>query len=895
MPDWERYVRSRLRLPRLSEADASQVVSELAAMLGECEAEALAEGATAEAARRRAEAQVPDWHGLGREVQASRPVGLAGRRVRNWGGDVRAAMRRLRQRPLASGIAIATLALGIGAGTAIFTVVDTVLLTPLPYPSPDRLVRLWSTNPVSLETTGVSSGDVVKWRRRNQALEGIAGWYVMGRTLRGEGGSEVLNVAQVSRDFFPVLGTRALLGRTFTSEETARARFNTAAAPVGPDPVVVISHATWQRRFGADPGIVGRTVSLERLDWQVVGVMPASFAMPNAAVEMWIPWSFQDKRPHDQRYLGAVGRLERGVTLSEAEAQMGAIARALGAELPGSNKGWGVRLVPLREEIVAPTRTLLWLVLGAVGCVLLVACLNIANLQLVSLEERRREIAVRTALGASVADLVRHVMLENSAMALIGGVVAFPLAWFGIEALGSLGPAGLPRIAELAPDARVLAVAFGLTTFAGLTIGLIPAWVATSADLTAALQSGGRSAGSSPLWRRFRSSLVTLEIALAVVLLAAAALLVRSFDGLRAVDPGFSAEHTLVFPITLDNNAYDSGAKSREYYRRLIEKLEDLPLVVSAGGATVLPMSPIGPDFDRPIWADGELPPEGGARRADVRMATPGYFETLGMTLSKGRGFSNEVDTPTSPKVVIVNESLARRIWPDENPVGERLVIDYSTSGTYPYEVVGVVRDVRYYGLRTGARAELYLPHAQRSYLIMNVAVRTVGEPERSIAGVRNALLEVDPYQPAHSITPLSRLVSKSVSRERFAMQLIGGFAAVTLVLALLGVFGVVAHEVGHRVQEIGVRTALGASPSRVVRLIVSSGMRLAILGIAMGTLLGLGTTRILSGLLYEVSPVDPVTFASVAAAVGFAALLASVFPARRAARIDPAVALRLE
>ncbi len=870
MSDWERYVRSRLPLPRLSEADASQVVSELTAMLSECEAEALAEGATAEAARLRAEAQVPDWHRLAREIQAAEPVGAATRRLRSWAGDVRAALRRLKQRPLASGIAIATLALGIGAGTAIFTVVDTILLTPLPYPNPERLVRLWSTNPVSLEATGVSSGDVVEWRRRNEVLEGIAGWYAMGRTLRGEGGSEVVNVAQVSRDFFPLLGTRALLGRTFTGDETARASFNTAAAPVGPDPVVIISHATWQRRFGADPEIVGKTVSLERLAWQVVGVMPESFAMPSAAVEMWIPWSFQGERPHDQRYLGAIGRLERGVTPSEAEAQLS--AGALGAELPESNEGWGVRVVPLREEIVAPARTLLWIVLAAVGCVLLVACLNIANLQLVSLEERRREIAVRRALGASIADLVRHVMLENSAMALVGGVISIPLAWFGIEMLTSLGPEGLPRVAELAPDARVLAVAFGLTTLAGLTIGLIPAWVATSADLTAALQSGGRSAGSSPLWRRFRSSLVTLEIALAVVLLASAALLVRSFDELLAVDPGFSAENTLVLPITLDNNAYDSGARSREYYRTLIERLEDLPDVVSAGGATVLPMSPIGPDFDRPIWADGELPPEGGAQRADIRMATPGYFETLGMTLSKGRGFSNELDTPEAPKVVIVNESLARRIWPGEDPVGERLVIDYSTAGTYPYEVVGVVRDVRYYGLRAGARAELYLPHAQRSYLIMNVAVRTVGARERSIAGVRDALLEVDPYQPAHSITPLSRLVSKSVSRERFAMQLIGGFAAVTLVLALLGVFGVVAHEVGRRTQEVGVRTALGAAPSH-----------------------GFGTTRLLSGLLYEVSPVDPATFASVGAAVGVAALLASLVPARRASRIDPSVALRLE
>lgn len=915
MREWDVWVRDRLDPLLHDSATVSRVAEDLAEMLRASEAEAVDSGETAEDAVLLAEAQIPDWDALATEIAQtqrtttssprSRIVPRTARRFRlfsGFGQELSSSLRSLLNVPAFSLVAILTLAFGVGANTAIFSVIDTVLLKPLPYPEPDRLVRVWERHPEeALERVGVSTGDVVELRRRNEVLEGIGAWYAMGRTLiatEGSAQAQAVQVAQVSADFFSVMGRRPLLGRTFTAEETARAKFNSAASHVGTDPVVVLTHGAWLRRFGGDPSILGRTISLERQSWRVVGVMPPDFSFPGPEIEMWIPWSFQGTKPHDQRYLHAVARLKPGVSVEAAESSLNLIAAALGEELPETNAGWRVRLVPLHADMVGRSRTALVIVFGAVALVLMIACVNIASLQLVRMAERHKEIVLRVALGASRTRLARQCLTESLLLAFVSGALAIPLAYGGLDLIVAFVPEGIPRLNEVVVDARVLSFAGFVTLGAGVFFGLVPAFAGSKAELAATLrESAGRSASGSPRWQWLRRALVSSEIAMAVVLLACAGLLVRSFGHLISVDPGFDPERVVVLPITLDNHEYDSGEKSRAYYRTLMEKLLSLPGVVSVGGVTALPMSPIGPDFDRPIWAEGETPPAGGASRADVRMATPGYFETLGIPVLRGRGITED-DRPDSPRVVVINESLARQAFPGVDPVGpvgRRLVIDYSTAGTYPYEVVGVVNDLKFYGLRTSARPELYLPHAQRSYLIMNIAVRTDGGSDLIASELRKTVLDVDPLQPAHGAIPLADLVAGSVARDRFAMLLLGAFAVLALALALLGIFGVLSYHVGQRTHEVGIRAALGASRGALVAMMLVHGVRLTLVGLAWGLVLSLLSTRLLSSLLFGVSAIDPMTFTCVALLLAAGALAACYLPARRAARVDPVIALRHE
>ncbi|MEE9226973.1 MAG: ABC transporter permease, partial [Acidobacteriota bacterium] len=670
--------------------------------------------------------------------------------------DLRIGARHLWKNPGFTAGAILTLAIGIGANVTLFSLVRGVLLRPLPYEEPHRLVRVWDTNEEQGRfREGPSSGNVVDWRRGNRVFDGIAAWYVMGRTLRAGDAAVVIHTAQVSADFFPVLRVRPLLGHTFTQEETARAVFSSANAHVGTDPVVVLSHRIWNQRFGADPGIIGQSISLERQNWKVIGILPTDFAFPDPGVEVWIPWSFQGERPRDQHYLSAIARLKPGVTRDRAEAEMNSVAARLAQEYPETNRGWGVRLEPLREEVVSASRPVLLLLLGSVGFVLLIGCANLASLQLARALERRREIAVRLALGATRWRLIRQFLIENLILAGTGGLLGTLIALWGVDLLKTIRPGAIPRLQDVAVDSWVLLFTLGITLATGLLFGSVPAMTASRANLSRDLKDNGqRGSTAGPRRQRLRGLLVVSEIAIAMILLVGAGLLVRSFQRLQQIDPGFRPENVLVLPIFLDQNAYDSGGKTRNYYRRLIEKLLTIPGVVDVGGATVLPGSPLGPDFDRPVWKEGDSPLPGEQSRADVRMVTTEYFRTLGIPVVRGRPFSGR-DGPRDQRVVVINESLARRTWPGEDPIGRRLVIDYSTSGTYPYEVIGVVADLRFYGLRSQPRPEVYLPHAQRSYLIMNIAVRTDGDPARQVAGLRRAVLEIDPDQPAHSILPL--------------------------------------------------------------------------------------------------------------------------------------------
>lgn len=804
--------------------------------------------------------------------------------------DAAYAWRTLRHRPAFATACVLTIALGVGGSTALFAVVDAVVLRPLPLPDPDRLVRIYDTNPAAgVARTGVTSGNLADWRRRARSLRGLSGHYTMGRTLTLGADSEVVLTAQVTEDFFAVMGVPAAVGRTFTAEETAASRFNSAAAPIGADPVMVIGHALWRRRFGADPGVVGRTVTLERRLFRILGVMPASFAMPEPDVQVYLPWGFTGTEPRDQHYLYGVARLGAGVSLAQARDELNGIAAALAAEHPATNAGWSVQLVPLREDMVGDAGRTLVVLLGAVGLLLLVACANVALLSLARGLERGHEASIRLALGATRRRLLRQFLMESLLVCGAGGLLGALLAFGGLALLARTD-AGLPRFHEVAIDWRALAFACGATAAATLLSGLPAAWRRARGEPAADLAgTPARVASGGNRWS-LRDGLVVAEVAMAVVLVAGASLLLRSYRRLQAVDPGFDPRGVLVAPIFLDMQGYGQGGKSRTYYAQLVERLEALPGVVSAGAATALPASPLGPDFDRPVWPEG-TPEDERLGRAWVRMITPRYFETLGMRIVEGRAFDGR-DGPEGARAVIVSRGLARSLWPDGSAVGQRLTIDYSTAGSYPHDVVGIVNDVRFGGPRQQPRLELYLAHAQRPYLVMNMAVRTDGDPRYLAPAVRAVLHDLDPTMPPHGLNALTDLLSATYARDRQAMRVLSAFAAVAALLSLLGIHGILTHRVRERAREIGIRMAVGADHARVLRWMGAYALRLVLAGIGLGGALAAASARLVSGLLFEMGVLDPAPLLAVAG-LALVALLVSLHPAWRATRVDAAEVLR--
>ena len=862
-------------------------VEELGAHVEMAVAEKVRAGMDEEAARR--EARLDLGHPL--EVREQLIENRAGSFLEGWGQDAGYASRLLRKRPMFSGLSILTIAVGVGASTALFAVVDAVLLRPLPFPDPAALVRIFDTNAqAGVERTGITTGNLADWRRSARLFRGIAGYYCMGRTVSGEGESEVALTAQVSEDFFDVLGRRPQLGRTFTKEEVARGQFNSAAAPTGADPVVILGHGLWQRRFGGDPHIVGRALTLERRSFRVVGVMPAGFDMPEPEIQMWIPWDVSGEQPRDQHYLGGVARVAVTATHAQAAADLNAVAERLAREHPQTNEGWGVRLVPLQEALVGDSGRTLWVLLAAVGLLLVVACANVAVLSLARGLERAQEASVRLALGATRGRLLRQFLTESLLVAGAGGLLGTALAVGGIALLRS-AEASLPRVHEVALDPRALAFALFATTTAALIAGLPYAWRRARVEPQADLALGHSRSTEGRGRHRVRDGLVVAEMALAVVLLAGASLLVRSYERLRAQDPGFDPKGVLVAPIFLDMEGYGNGDKSRAYYARLMERLQALPGVLCAGGATALPTSPLGPDFERPVWPEETPSEERSRRQAWVRMITPRYFETLGMRIVSGRAFE-EGDGPRAPRSVILSEGLARQLWPRGNAVGRRLMVDYSTAGTYPYDVLGVVSDVRFGGPRSEPRQEIYIPHAQRPYLVMNVAVKSTQEPWRLAPAVRAVLRDLDPQKPAQGLHPLEELLGATYARDREAMIVLTVFAAAATLLALFGVHGVLVHLVRERTREIGIRMAIGAGRRQVLAFVAGHGLRLTARGLALGLVLAAASARTLESILFGVSPADPRS-ALLAAAFLLASLVVSLHPAWRATRIDAAEVLR--
>ena len=801
------------------------------------------------------------------------------------------AARVLRRSPGLTALSIATMGVGIGVSAILFALVNGIVLSPLRYPAPDRLVRIFDSNQTAgVDRSGVALGNIDDWRRGASSFAGIAGYYTMGRTVSVDGNADALLTAQVTDDFFAVVGVSPALGRTFTSEEVTRATYSNLA-PTGADPVVILSHAMWRDRFGSASDVVGKSLLLDRKPFTIVGVMPPGLELPEPGVRLWIPWNLAGDSPRDQHFLGGLARLNRDVSIAQAEDQLNSVARDLGARYPDSNRGWGVRLSPLDVETVGDTATVLWVLLAAVGLVLLVACANVALLSLMRGLDRADETTVRLALGASTRRLLREFLMESVLLAGGGGLLGLALATAGLRLLPSL-TTDLPRLDEVSLDNRALLFMAAITILTAVFSGLPQAWRRTRASAIPA--SGGLALRTTASAQRhaLRDGIVIAQVALAVVLLAGSTLLVRSYLHLRATDPGFDPRGVLVAPVFLDRQAYNKQDKIRAYYRTLFERLAAIPRVTAVGGATTVPTSPLGPDFERPVWPEGIAADRAQPTPASVRIVTPGYFPAMTLRIADGRAFDDR-DQPTSPRVIMVSETLARRLWPGQRAVGRQLVVDYSTAGTYPYEVVGVVGDMRFRGPRSEPLAEIYVPHAHAPYLILNVVIRANGDPRAMIPAVRQALKEVDPQKPAHGLNALEDLMGATYARDRQTMVTLLVFASAAIFLAVLSVYGVLSQRVRERSREIAIRMALGADRSSLVTWVASAGVRLVSVGIVAGFAIAWMLTGTIDRLLVGVRPTDPLAAFTVATVLIVVGLIATLIPSWRATRIDPVAVLR--
>ena len=810
--------------------------------------------------------------------------------------DVAQALRALVRNPgVTVGISL-LLGLGVAATTTLFAFVDAALLRPLPYDAPDRLVMMWESN-INLDRVreGPSPGNVVDWVDRNDAFDAITASMTVSATLRGRDGGTPISGVHVTRGFFDVYRRQPRLGRTFQPDEFEGAVSITSRQATSGEPVIILSYRLWQK-LGADPQVVDRTVHVEGRDWRVIGVMPEDFAVPDAAAAFWAPWDmrvsyrprFPNGPPRDSRFLRVVGRMKAGMSIDGAEARMQALARGLEAEHPDTNAGWSIRLSPLAEEMARTSRLELLLVFAAMLCLLLLVSANVASLAIARGVARAREFAIRLALGARGSRVRRQLIAESllSAIATMG-IAVFLTAWC-VDAAVSIAPAGIPRIHEVAMNARVVSFAAVLALLVTAVGNAIPTFRASRTPIAGALKDGAAISGRTS--GRLRAGLVVAEIAAAVMLLVGAGLLARTFAELRRVDLGFDTSNLLVLRITPDAARYRTAAQTTDYYRRVLDSLREVPAIQSVAAVTALPMSTLGADFTRPYWPEHARPEE--KQEASIRMATAGYFGTLGLSVLAGREFTDR-DAADAPRVVIINQRLARHAWGTENPVGRHLILDYQ-KGAYPYEVVGVVRDARYDGPRSEPTPEIFIPHAQNPYLVMNVIARTKLDPFAVAQTAHAYAHRVDPDQPVHSMTTMDQLFGDAVQQDRFAMLLITLFAVAGLITAAGGVYALLAYTVVQRRREIALRMALGASPRRVARSIVMESLVLAVAGGTIGIVGAAASSRFARTLLFGVAPQDPITLATAVVVLLVVVVAASWLPARRAALTDPAHAMRI-
>jgi putative ABC transport system permease protein len=769
-----------------------------------------------------------------------------------------------------------TTALGIGATSSVFSVANAVLLRPLPYAQADRLVAVSQGLPASnMGDAPTSPANFLDWQRRSHVFAGLAAYARTPFNLTGSEQPERVMGARVSRNLFALLGIRPVLGPGITVESRD-------------DLTVVLGSGLWQRRFGSDRKVLGRTLTMDGKSYLIVGVMPPEMQLVPGA-ELYVPlvFSANELLQRGAIFLDAVARLKPGVTLQLAQEEMSAVARTLEQDYPDPNTGWTVRVVSLYERTLGSVRTPLLVLLGAVGLVLMVSCANVANLLLARAGERRREIAIRAALGASRAHLLRHSLAEGLVLGGLGGAIGLLLTQWGIRLLIGLKPAGVPRIETVSIDWRVLLFTVAVSLLTGLVFGVVPAMQGASAGLVGTLKSGGVQTSAVRTQSRLRSGLVVAEVALALVLLIGAGLLIGSFQRLRAVDPGFDPQQALTCQLVLAESAYPGIPPKVLFFQQLLERLRALPGVQAAGAVTTLPLS--GAVVKEIMAIPGRhLTPEQEAVNLDV--ATPDYFRAMGIRLLKGR-FFNTQDRAGSEPVAILDEAMARVYWPGEEAVGQKLVLPSLLPQSM--RVVGVVASVRHEGLDRQPQPRLYIPLAAYAEKRMDVVVRTSLRPAALTAAVRGAVAAENRNQPVSNLRPLSDIMAASISQQRFNTWQMEVFAALALVLALVGIYGVLAYVVTQRTREIGIRMALGGSKSEVMKLILAKGMTLAGSGLALGLLLALGLTRLLENLLYGLRATDPFTFIFFSLVLGLMALVACYLPARRATSVDPMIALR--
>jgi len=845
----------------------------------------IARGMNAEEARL---AALRSFGGVERVKEESRDV-RGVRFFEELGQNLRYAMRLLAKNPGFAAVAVLTLGLGIGANTAIFSVVNAVLLRPLPFENPDQLVMIWQTNPQKgIFQDLVSPTNLNDWQQQSHTLRQIAAFNPRGFSLTGTGEPEQLPGTFVSVDLFPMLGANPLLGRNFLPDE----------GRPGANRSVIISFALWQRRFGGDPNLLGKTLTLNGAIYTVVGIMSAKFQFPIQGQfpipvsEIWAPQAI-DPAPINRgnRDLFTIGRLQPGVSIEEAQADMANIAQRLAEQYPDTNRGMGVHIVGYHQQLTGNLRPALLVLLGAVVFVLLIGCANVANLLFARAATRQREFAIRTALGAGRSRLMRQLLTESVLLSLLGGALGLALALWNLNAIVAALPPHMPRAAEIQIDWKVFVFTFAVAVMTGVICGLVPALQASRLNLNEAFkESGGKGTGGF-VRHRVRSLLVVTEVALALVLLVGAGLLIKSFHRLQQVSTGFNPENVLAVPINIPQSRYPDGNARAAFVNRIMEKLKAMPGVQAVGAVTTLPLS--GEYSSRSFIVEGQTFSPEDRNVAYMRAATPDYFRVMSIPIVKGRGFT-EQDHTDAPTVVIINETFGRLYFPNEDPIGKRVISPASSDGI-PMTIVGIVGDVRNGGPEDEPRPEFYYSYFQNQIPFLVMAIRTANEPAGLIPAVRREIWSEDKDLPLSSIYTLEQLLNKTTAERRFNLLLLGLFSGLALVLAVVGIYGVVSYAVTQRTHEIGLRLALGAQHGDVRKLVIRQGMIPVVAGIAIGLSGALALTRLMKSLLFDVSATDPLTFVGLSLLLIVVALVACWIPARRATKVDPLLALRYE
>jgi putative ABC transport system permease protein len=895
MPEWKEEVRKRVSGLRFAPSPEDEIVEELAQHLEEVYERSLKGGATEAEAKQTALLELAGDRLLDDIRRSKKPfrqtpiVESSGRSnlLADFLHDLRFALRMLLKNPGFTIVTIIALALGIGANTAIFSVVNTVLLRPLPYKDPERLVMVWEDASKSGHPRDTpTAANFVDWRNQNQVFEGMAAITDESFNLTGVGDPERLEGMRVSATLFPLLGVEPQLGRVFTSAEDQP----------GSQRVVLLSYGLWQRRFGGDPSIAGKPLTLNGKTYIVVGVMPARFQFPTTDNQIWVPIAFTSEEAADRgvHYLQVVARLKSGVTLPQAQAEMSTIASRLQQQYPETNTDVGAAVTSLHEYLVGDIKPALLILLGAVGLVLLIACANVANLLLARAAVRQKEIAVRVALGARRLRLVRQFLTESILLSMLGGIVGLVIAYTGLVLQKAFLPENISQAREISIDLKVLGFTLFVSVATGVIFGLAPAIQAVRFKQSETLKEGGRDAATGGSGKRLRSLLVTAEVAISLVLLIGAGLLINSFVRLRNVDPGFRSDNLLTMKIVMPDAKYLDRPRRIAFYNDLLQRVQSLAGVRSAAITTNLPLYHQGNSIAVNIEGRPE-PPPGQENIVVTRIISPGYFDTMTIPLLSGRKFSDQ-DILTSPSVAVISETMARSFWPNEDPVGKRIGIGEIKSDRDWTTVIGVARDVRQIQLTAAPEPQMYLTYLQFGFFdSRDLVVKTDVDPASMAATVRKAVWEIDKDQPVSNIQTMEAILADSIAQQRFSMVLLAIFAGVALVLAAVGIYGVMSYSVAQRTREIGIRMALGAQTGAVLKLAVGYGIKLVLIGIAIGLIAAFALTRLMSTLLFGVTATDPITFTLISLLLICVAALASYIPARRATKVDPMIALRYE